>query len=66
VSCETRLNPNGRFQLIVPKNDRERVEFRRLPQLLTREHELPQSWRIRLAGGRRAAPNAARYLGGSA
>ncbi len=48
MSCETRLNPNGPgFQLVITENDRERIEdFVELPLLLTREHELLQSWRM--------------------
>src|SRR6476469_122590 len=47
ITCETRLNPEAAgYQLVITEGSATRVEtFERLPALLSREHELLQTWR---------------------
>jgi hypothetical protein len=47
LQCETRLSPHGDgYELVITEDGREHIErFKRIGELLTREHELLTAWR---------------------
>jgi hypothetical protein len=65
LACETRLNPLGvGYELVVTTDDETRVEpFEELSALLSREHDLLQTWRA--MGWRETSAAAASSAGAS-